>query len=86
MKAKFKSSSFFVCLCVSFVSIANQRDFAKSIFALGKTVVLLVLNGGSVDIGPELAAADSALEAFYPGDFNRKPKLRRPFSLIHSQN
>jgi hypothetical protein len=44
-----------------------QRDFAKSILALGKTVVLVVLNGGSVDIGPELQGADAAIEAFYPG-------------------
>lgn len=44
-----------------------QRDFAKSILALGKTVVLVVLNGGSVDIGPELQDSDAAIEAFYPG-------------------
>jgi hypothetical protein len=44
-----------------------QRAFAKEILAQGKKVVLLVLNGGSVDIGPELAAADAAIEAFYPG-------------------
>ena len=44
-----------------------QRDFAKSILALGKPVVLVVLNGGSVDIGPELQGADAAIEAFYPG-------------------
>lgn len=44
-----------------------QRDFAKTILGLGKTVVLVVLNGGSVDIGPELEAADAAIEAFYPG-------------------
>ena len=44
-----------------------QRDLARSILALGKTVVLVVLNGGSVDIGPELSGADAAIEAFYPG-------------------
>ena len=44
-----------------------QRDLARSIQALGKTIVLVVLNGGSVDIGPELDGADAAIEAFYPG-------------------
>ena len=44
-----------------------QRAFAKKIFALNKPVVLLVLNGGSIDIGPELIGADAAVEAFYPG-------------------
>ena len=44
-----------------------QRAFAKEILALGKKTVLLVLNGGSVDIGPELEGADAAIEAFFPG-------------------
>jgi len=44
-----------------------QRAFAAKIFALKKPTILLILNGGSVDIGPELAAADGALDAFYPG-------------------
>lgn len=44
-----------------------QRALAARIFALGKPTVLVVLNGGSVDIGPELAASKGALEAFYPG-------------------
>ena len=33
-----------------------QRAFAAEIFALGKPTVLVILNGGSVDIGPELKA------------------------------
>lgn len=44
-----------------------QRRFAAEIFKLGKPTVLLLLNGGSIDIGPEIAAADAVLEAFYPG-------------------
>ena len=40
-----------------------QRDLAKSILSLGKTVVLVVLNGGSIDIGPELIASDAAIDA-----------------------
>lgn len=45
-----------------------QRDLAATILGLGgKKVVLIVLNGGSVDIGPELEEADAAIEAFYPG-------------------
>lgn len=44
-----------------------QRRFAEKVFALGKPTVTLLLNGGSVDVAPELAASDAALEAFYPG-------------------
>ena len=44
-----------------------QRSFAKAILELGKMVVLVVLNGGSIDIGPELTAADAVIEGFYPG-------------------
>ena len=41
-----------------------QRAFASAIFAVGKPVVLLILNGGSVDIGPELKQAEAAIDAF----------------------
>ena len=44
-----------------------QRRLANDILDLGKPVIILLLNGGSVDIGPELARADAAIEAFYPG-------------------
>ena len=44
-----------------------QRELAKTILALGKTVVLMILNGGSIDIRPELLGSDAAIEAFYPG-------------------
>ena len=35
--------------------------------ALGKPTILLLINGGSVDYGKELAASNAAIEAFYPG-------------------
>jgi hypothetical protein len=47
-----------------------QRAFAAAVrAAIGPTkpVVLLLLNGGSVDMGQELAWSTSAIEAFYPG-------------------
>ena len=44
-----------------------QRAFAAAIFKLKKKTVVFLLNGGSIDVGPELEAADAVLEAFYPG-------------------
>jgi hypothetical protein len=48
-----------------------QRAFAAAVRAAvgpSKPVLLLLLNGGSVDIGPELAWSTAAIEAFYPGE------------------
>jgi hypothetical protein len=44
-----------------------QRKLAAAVFAVGKPTVLVLLNGGSIDVGPELAASGAAIEAFYPG-------------------
>ena len=44
-----------------------QRTLADAVLALGKPTILLLINGGSLDYGKELAASNAAIEAFYPG-------------------
>lgn len=45
-----------------------QSDFAKEVLALGKPTTVLLINGGTVALEPEVIANASAiLEAFYPG-------------------
>ena len=44
-----------------------QRQLASEILALGKSVIIFLLNGGMVNIEPEMKAGATVIEAFYPG-------------------
>lgn len=43
-----------------------QESFAKQVFALGKPVVLVLVNGGVVAIDDLIAPSNAIVEAFYP--------------------
>ena len=45
----------------------NQTELAKAVAAVGKPVVIVLLNGGMVEMEPLQALDAPILEAFYPG-------------------
>ena len=63
-------------LCLS----VGQMELARAVFALGKPVVVVLINGRPLAISELVDQADAVLEAWVPGEEGGSWPLQRPFS------
>ena len=63
-----------------------QGSFAQQVIAVGKPVVLVLVNGGMVSIDLLVDKVDGIVEAFYPGRRAGEALYRALFGLVSSAN